>query len=150
MAFGDFMVAIDPVTHSASVNKGYEVQSFSPIVYMGGEALLAYVPQSDYIGRIQKGADVFGAQPVREWRSGMTDLGSPESRKLITDVYLDTEYDCEVTVRSDKGSKTVKLKGGRGVAHKRINLAGFKAGLSVKAHGNISAARAAIKYTVIS
>ncbi len=150
IASGEYLVAIDARTKVFSVSKGMEILAFSPIAGEDGEQLLACVKGGETLGKIVLGADVFGIKQKRLWRGGMTDLGSPESRKLITDAYINSKYDCVLSVRTERGQKSVRIKGGAGVRRKRINLLGTMAGIEITAEGELSAARPALRYTVVN
>lgn len=149
-AAGGFLVAVDPRTLSTSVSFGADIISFSQITDGAGERLLCLSPDKSFLGEIKKCPDFFGEPLTKVWKSGLSDFGSPESRKLITDVYLDTKYDVTVTVRTEKGEKTFVLKGKNAVQRKRVNLIGTKVQLEISASGNISAARPAIRFTNIA
>lgn len=137
-------VVIDPRDRTMSVNEGLNVKLFSPVTD-GCERLLVKT-DNGYLGEVIPGEKIYGENPVRIWQSGFTDLGLPDCRKLITEVYLDTEYDCTVTVTTERGSKTLKYKGKNESQRKRVNLIGTKVRLRIEACGDISIARPAVKY----
>ena len=146
----DTLTVVDPRTKEAVVHKGMRITGFSPIVVPGGEKLLISSPDSGYLGKIALGVDWFGVKQKRAWRSGASDLGLPERTKMICDVYLDTEYDCTVTVTTERGCKRLLFKGKDAVQQKRVNLIGGKAGVAIEAEGDISVARLAVKYAPLS
>ena len=143
------LTALDPRTGKFSVHKGLCVRAFSPLVREAGETLWICSPDQEVLGEVRRGADYYGAPLKRQWRTGLGDLGAPDRRKLISDVYIDTAYDCTLTVRTERSEKTFALRGKTEVQHKRVNLIGCKAQLEIAAQGDISVARPSLRYATL-
>lgn len=145
----DILVALDPRTQFLSVNKGLNVISFSAVTEISGEKLWVHTPKM-FMGLLEKGLNHFGKKPERLWRSGFGDLGYPDTRKLIAEIYLDTKYDCTVKITTEKGSKLLRFSGKNEAQRKRVNLIGTKVQMEIRAEGDISVARPALKFTNIA
>ncbi len=144
------LIVADPRTSSAAIHKDINVKSFSPIVGINGETLLVCSPDSPVLGKLESGADYFGTEQKRLWRSGMTDLSRPEKRKLISEVYIDTRFDCTVTVRTEKKEKSFFVRGNKAVQRRRVNITGTKMQLEISAVGQVSVARPSVRFAVLN
>lgn len=144
----DLLIVTDPRTKAVSVAKGMNISAFSAIVEKSGEILLVATPEQ-FLGTVNANAKYFGRNLKKVWRSGMTDCGYPDRRKLVSEVYLDTEYDCTVTVSTEKKSKSFKFAGKPEVQKKRVNIVGTKVRVEITAEGDISAARPTVKFTLL-
>ncbi len=146
----ELLVAIDPRAKVTSVGKGVRVQTFSPLMREEGETLCVCSPAQELLGEVRLGADYYGEPLKKTWRSGFGDLGAPDRRKLITDVFLDTAHDCTVCVRTERSKRTFVFRGKREVQRKRVHLAGTKVQLEITAAGDMDIARPTLRYTVLS
>lgn len=149
-ADGDGMLTvIDPRQKTTSVNVKMAIREFSPIVTDTEQKLWVCASDASVLGEVRLGEGYFGQPVLRTWRSGMSDLGAPDKRKLISDVFLDTAYDCTVTVSTERGERRFTLHGKNEVQRKRVNLIGTKVRFAVEATGHISVARPTIRYTTV-
>lgn len=143
---GNVLAVLDPRTQTVSVGRGLPIERFFTRTDADGAKLLAYVPTQSVLGSVEKSGTLFCAPLRKLWRSGFTDLGVPEGRKLITDVYLDTAHDCTVTVRTERRARTFTFRGKKEVQHKRVNLIGTKVQLEIATDGDICVARPCLRF----
>lgn len=144
----DSLTVIDPRTKEYSVTSGVRIDAFSPVTDERGEVLLVKTDRAE-IGRVTAGARYYGESLPKVWRSGLGDLGAPERRKLITEAYVDTRYDCRIKVFTENGEKSFSLSGKSAVQRLRVNLTGTKAGIEIAADGEISVARPVLIYATL-
>ena len=77
----------------------------------------------------------------------MTDLGRPDARKIIREIYIDTKYACTVTVRTERGGKRFSFLGKDEVQKRRVNLIGTKVQLCIETDGDMGVARPAVLFS---
>ena len=144
-----YLLGLDPKSGAVAVSVDMDIRSFSPITDYTGEVPIVHTT-SGKIGKIDESGGILGAPLTKIWKSGMTDFGAPDKKKLLSEIYLDTKYPCTVTLQTEKGrEKVLEFEGKRGVQRKRVKLAGTKVQIVISARGDISLARPAIKYSLI-
>lgn len=143
----DMLWVVDPRTKEVTVCKGIYVTGFSPVTKAAGEMLLARADGLSRIGVVKRCGHVFGVQLHKEWRSGMTDLGRPDARKIIREIYIDTKYACTVTVRTERGGKRFSFLGKDEVQKRRVNLIGTKVQLCIETDGDMGVARPTVLFS---
>lgn len=60
---------------------------------------------------LEKNGEILGTPLHKKWQSPMTSLGKPNTGKYIKEVCLITKYDCQMTITTEKESKTFSLTG---------------------------------------
>lgn len=148
-AGNDLMLVIDPRTQNTTVCKDLFVTAFSPLKNSDGERLWVQTDMP-FLGTVARGATYYGTSLRKVWRSGLSDMGVPDTTKAVTDVYLDTAHDCTVTVSTERGSKTLAFRGSSKVQHKRLHLVGSKVQMEIVAVGEICAARPALRFITLT
>ncbi|MDE7395741.1 MAG: hypothetical protein K2M95_06460 [Clostridiales bacterium] len=144
----DALVCIDPKTGSACVSEGVYIDAFSPIAEAGGEKLFCHTDR-ETLGKVTRGATYYDLPRTCLWQGTLSDMGSPDREKLITELFIDTAMPVTVRVFTERGERQLRFSGKRAVQRKRVNLIGTKAGIAISADGDIDAARPALRFTYI-
>ena len=144
----DALVCIDPKTGQTCLSEGLCIQAFSPVSATANETLYCTTDQPT-LGYISRGATYYGVPRTCLWEGALSDLGTPDREKLITEVFVDTTTPITVRVFTERGERELHLPGKRAVQRRRVNLIGTKAGIAISAEGDIDAARPAIRFTYI-
>ena len=143
-----YLLGLDPKSGAVAVSEAMNIRSFSPITDYGGDVPIVHM-NNGTVAKIDRSGNYCGIVIPKIWRSGTSDFGSPDRKKLISEIYLDTKYPCTVTLRTEKGEKTVNFEGKEGVQRKRVKLCGTKIQMEIRAEEKISAARPALKYSLV-
>ena len=144
----DALVCIDPKTGQACLSEGVHISAFSPVAETAGEKLFCATERGT-LGIIERGAQYYGEPRTCLWEGALSDLGTPDREKLITEVFIDTATPATVRVFTEKGTREMHFAGKRAVQRKRVNLIGTKAGIAISGEGDIDAARPALRFTYI-
>ena len=144
----DALVCVDPKTGNACLSEGVCIKAFSSIAELSGEALYC-TTERDTLGKVERGASYYGDPRVCLWQGALSDMGTPDREKLITEVFIDTATPITVRVFTERGERALHFSGKRAVQRKRVNLIGTKAGIAISAQGDIDAARPALRFTYI-
>lgn len=95
-----------------------DVERLIVIINKGGEEDKNKIVQIDNSGQIE------GTPTTKYWESAFTDLGYSDYEKCITRLSLQTKYDCQVVLETEKENKTILFKGKQTVQSKSVNLRG--------------------------
>lgn len=144
----DALLCIDPKTGSACLSEGISVRAFSPATEIGGEKLFCRTDRQT-LGQVVRGAAYYDLPRTCLWQGSLSDLGSPDREKLVTELFIDTATPITVTVFTERGAREVRFSGKRAVQRKRVNLIGTKVGIAITAQGDIDAARPALRFSYL-
>ena len=96
----------------------------------GEEGFETRLSQINYFG------DVYGKSTEKEWISPYTDLGKPDYTKNIYAIALQTTYDCDVEIITDKMSQIVHFKGSDKAQRKPVFVSGVMIKIKISTQEN--------------
>lgn len=116
------LLVIDIETGGFTLTRGIDVSYLCPVLTSEQSKLIFCLrgSQSTKLAELSESGKYFDLNFPKAWYSPMNDLGYPNKVKLIKDIYITTEYDCKVDVRTDKVTKSYLVKAGEN--RLRVNL----------------------------
>lgn len=90
----------------------------------------------EILGQVCDSGRFFNEQNERYWCSPLSDLGYSDKTKFVKYLSLYSKYDCNVTVFTEKASKTFNVKGKSVLTKLPINLRGKQIGIKITTYEN--------------
>lgn len=97
------LLEYSPVDKTVDLTRGVDICNLLPLNLDGGSKLIVNFHNSnhDTFAEIYSGGKYMDDVMPKFWRTGKTDLGYPEKKKILRKITVITGYDCEVGVIAD-------------------------------------------------
>lgn len=106
----DVLFVYDTASESSYVMDGLGVKDMEIIAANGFSRLAMLSENSNYIGMLYKKAECFQTPLNKVWASNFSDFGIDREKTLVK-ISLFTNVNVQITVRSDRGEKTLSVSG---------------------------------------
>ena len=103
--------------------KGADVIDLTEVLSDDGAKLFAVVDNDDRICELKKGSYLFEKRLKKIWKTAFSDFDIG-GMKTLSKVSLYSKGDIKMKFESDRGEKTVKIYGGKGIRKETIGLKG--------------------------
>lgn len=133
MEDGEFegLIVYDVRSGGYSIIKGVDIAEIIPVKEV--QSGLVAVLKNGRVGEVKKCGKNFDKPLEKKWVSGFIDFNSPDRLKLFKELYIESDGDILVKVRTEKEAKDFKIKGGDKISKVLINLIGRKMELTISA-----------------
>ena len=109
------LIELDVKTGEYTIMRGVDIQSLTVIKELSEHTILVCYKDSGIVklGQISKSGKVEDISTKKVWQSPKTDFGLPLKDKVLREVILTSESDCEIVVHCDNDSCSFKVKGNK-------------------------------------
>lgn len=113
------MIVLDTSSGNYSVSRGFDVVDLN---YLALYNQVLAVLKDGSVGMVSKNGSLYDQPLKKMWRVGMTDLDLPSRIKHVRQIDIHAKYDLELTFRTDKQVKTIKVKASGTISRIRLNM----------------------------
>ena len=126
------LVAIDVNTGKFTLTRGVDICWMLPVNEMSFSKLLLCVngEKGSKICELSNTGKYFSEVLPKVWNSPMTDLGRPEKKKLIKELYIKSQQFCRVCVKTESEKKVFEIQGGNKIRKIVLKMKAQKLALS--------------------
>lgn len=109
------LLVYDTETGDLSITRGIDIKDMAAIQETrNNKIVMIFRGDNDLLlGELNNEGKFFDVELKKFWSSPKTDLGYGNKLKLIKEVYVESDYPCELKIITDKISKTYQLKAGQ-------------------------------------
>lgn len=120
------VLVFDVESGDVEIMRGVDISDFAPIESNIMSKLLCTFNNDNIarLGEFTRDGEIFGEGTVKKWTSVPTDFGYRENIKVVKSISLFSKADCEVTIKSESESATLKIKGSDNLQKKRTKVRG--------------------------
>ena len=132
------LVSIDVETGECTITRGVDIAWLLPITegYFSKMLICLNGENGSRICELTKDGLYFERIMPKHWSMQVNDLNSLEKEKLIKQIYVDSSYDCELTVDCDGIKKIFKIIGGNKINRLNIMKKTKKISISINSEEN--------------
>lgn len=120
------LIEYDILTGDINILRGVDILNLLPLKEKVLSKLLAIFrgENSNKFGQLDYSGKFFDDELEGMWTSPKTDFGYPGKLKIIKEVFIKTEGDCQIVIESEKEKKTYKVKGKKTYQRVKTNVLG--------------------------
>lgn len=124
-------------TGEVNILRGVDILNLLPLKEKVLSKLVAIFrgQHSNKFGQLDFSGKVFGQELESIWQSPKTDFGHPGKQKIVKEVFIKTQSDCEIVVASEKEKKVYKVKGKGAYQRVKTNVTGQEIEVSFVSKG---------------
>ena len=126
------LIVLDVNTLNYDIIRGIDILSMESVQFNKMDKVVMVLNnKKDIIVELNNNGAFYDEPFKKEWNSPLTDLGYSNKIKLVKNVSLLSNYDCNLTIFTEKQSKTFKIKGSNTLNKIKVNLKGKQIGVKI-------------------